>query len=127
MSNDPRTRPAGQLTITRDPFQGPKDAIAKAAMEEQTKTKAPPASPASMGMTLTSTIIGPKGGIARIGGRTYNQGQSIETEKEGRNYKFVLSEIHDRRVVLEMEGERFELSIPEPGASSHMVLGTVEK
>jgi hypothetical protein len=30
-------------------------------------------------------------------------------------------------VVLEMEGERFELSIPEPGTSGRMVLGTVEK
>ena len=121
MSNDPRTRPAEQLTIARDPFHGTKDASAKAAMEEQVNIKVPPASPASLGMALTSTIIGPKGGIARIGGRTYNLGQTIETEKEGRNYKFVLAEIHDRRVVLEMEGERFELSIPKPGTSSHMV------
>ncbi len=89
--------------------------------------KAPPASPASLGMALTSTIIGPNGGIARIGGRTYNQGQTIEAVKEGRNYKFVLSEIHDRKVVLELEGESFELSIPEPGTSGRMVLGTVDK
>jgi hypothetical protein len=127
MSNDPRTRPAEPLTIARNPFQGPKETIDKAALEEQAKAKVPPATPASLGMALTSTLIGPKGGIARIGGKTYNQGQTIETEKEGRNYKFVLAEIHDRRVVLEMEGERFELSIPKPGTSSHMVLGTVEK
>jgi hypothetical protein len=127
MSNDPRTRPAEPLTIARNPFQGLKETIDKAALEEQVKAKAPPATPASLGMALTSTLIGPKGGIARIGGRTYNQGQTIETEKEGHNYKFVLTEIHDRRVVLEMEGERFELSIPKPGTSSHMVLGTVEK
>ena len=127
MNNDPRTRPAEQLTIDRDPFQGPKDAVVKAAIEEQVNVKVPPTSPASLGMTLTSTIIGPKAGIARIGGRMYNLGQTIETEKEGRNYKFVLTEIHDRRVVLEMEGEHFELKIPEPGTSSHMVLGTVDK
>jgi hypothetical protein len=127
MSNDPRTRPAEPLTIARNPFQGPKEAIDKAALEEQAKAKAPPATPASLGMALTSTLIGSKGGIARIGGRIYNQGQTIEMEKEGRNYKFVLSEVHDRRVVLEMEGERFELSIPKPGTSSHMVLGTFEK
>jgi hypothetical protein len=125
MNNDPRTRPAQQLTIDRDPFQGSKDAIDES--KEEPEVKAPPVSPASLGMALTSTIIGPNGGIARIGGRTYNQGQTIEAVKEGRNYKFVLSEIHDRKVVLELEGESFELSIPEPGTSGRMVLGTVEK
>jgi hypothetical protein len=125
MNNDPRTRPAQPLTIDRDPFQGSKDAVDKTI--EEPEVKAPPVSPTSLGMALTSTLIGPNGGIARIGGRTYNQGQTIEAVKEGRNYKFVLSEIHDRKVVLEMEGERFELSIPEPGTSGHMVLGTVEK
>jgi hypothetical protein len=127
MNNDPRTRPAQALTVVRDPFQGPKATIDKTAIEEQANVKAQPVSPASLGMALTSTLIGQNGGIARIGGRTYNLGQTIETVKEGRNYKFVLTEIHDRRVVLEMEGERFELSIPEPGTSSHMVLGAVEK
>ena len=125
MNNDPRTRPAQPLTIDRDPFQGSKDAIDET--KEEPEVKAPPVSPASLGMALTSTLIGPNGGIARIGGRTYNQGQTIEAVKEGRNYKFVLSEIHDRKVVLEMEGESFELSIPEPGTSGRMVLGTVEK
>jgi hypothetical protein len=124
MDDDPRTRPAQQLTIDRDPFQGPKDAIDKTL--EEPEVKAPPVSPASLGMALTSTLIGPNGGIARIGGRTYNQGQTIEAVKEGRNYKFVLTEIHDRKVVLEMEGESFELSIPEPGTSGRMVLGTIE-
>jgi hypothetical protein len=130
MDNDPRTRPAEPLTINRDPFQSPKEMAEKAdkiALEEQAKAKAPPVTPASLGMALTSTIIGAKGGLARIGGRTYNQGQTIEMEKEGRNYKFVLLEIHDRRVVLEKEGEHFELSIPEPGTSGRMVLGTAGK
>jgi hypothetical protein len=125
MDNDPRTRPAQPLTIDRDPFQGPKEEVDKT--KEEPEVKAPPVSPASLGMALTSTIIGPNGGIARIGGRTYNQGQTIEAVKEGRNYKFVLAEIHDRKVVLEMEGESFELSIPEPGTSGRMVLGTIEK
>lgn len=127
MSNDPRTRPAEPLTITRDPFQSSKDTLEKNLKDEEANIKPPPVSPASLGMALTSTLIGPGGGIARIGGRTYNRGQIIEAEKEGRNYKFILTEIQDRRVVLEMEGERFELSIPEPGMSGHMVLGTAGK
>jgi hypothetical protein len=124
MNNDPRTRPAQVLTLDRDPFQARKETIEK-PIEEQ-EVKAPPVSPTSLGMALTSTLIGANGGKARIGGRTYSQGQTIEAMKEGRNYKFVLSEIHDRKVVLEMEGERFELCIPEPGTSSRMVLGTIE-
>jgi hypothetical protein len=126
MNSDPRTRPAQALSINRDPFQGQKDVVDK-TIEEPQEVKAPPMSPSSLGMALTSTLISPNGGIARIGGRTYNKGQTIEATKEGRNYKFVLTEIHDRKVVLEMEGESFELSIPEPGTSSHMVLGTIEK
>ena len=127
MNNDPLTSPAPALTSDRDPFQGRKDVVEKTVIEETPPVKAVPVSPASLGMSLTSTLIGQNGGIARIGGRTYNLGQAVETEKDGRNYKFVLTEIHDRRVVLETEGEQFELSIPEPGASSRMVLGTVEK
>ena len=127
INNDPRMHPAEPLTITRDPFRGLKEDVAKTAMEDQVEAKAPPVSPASLGMALTSTIIGPRVGIARIGGRTYNQGQTIDVEKDGRNHRFVLTEIFDRRVVLETEGERFELSIPEPGASAHMVLGSAEK
>ncbi len=127
INNDPRTCPAPALTLDRDPFQEPKKTIDKTAIEEEAKAKTPPVSPASLGMALTSTLIGQNGGIARIGGKTYNLGQTIEVQKEGRSYKFVLAEIHDRRVVLQMEGEQFELSIPEPGTSSRMVLGKVEK
>ena len=100
-------RPADSSCTTTNyregPIPGAKEAVDK--ITEEPAVKAPPASPASLGMALTSTIIGPNGGIARIGGRTYNQGQTIEAVKEGRNYKFVLSEIHDRKVVLELEGE----------------------
>jgi hypothetical protein len=126
MGNDPRTLPAEPLTINKDPFQGPKETLAKEVTEEQIGAKLPPITPASLGMTLTSTLIGTKSGLARIGGRTYELGQIIELEKDGRKYKFILAEIQDRRVLLEMEGEQYELNIPEPGASNRMVLGNVE-
>jgi hypothetical protein len=123
INNDPRTHPAESLTINRDPFRDPRDAISKKMEEEQEKEILPPASPASLGLNLTSTIIGPQGSIARIAGKTYSLGQTIEMRKEGRNFKFTLTEIRDRRVLLESEGERFELSIPEPGNSGRIVFG----
>ncbi len=126
IDNDPRTRPAESLTNIRDPFQGPQAAATASKIEEQAIDKPPILSPTNLGITLTSTIIGPQGRIARIGGRTYKQGQTIKTEKDGRTYKFILTEIRDRQVILEAEGEHFELSIPEPGQSGHMVLGTVK-
>jgi hypothetical protein len=126
MRNDPRTRPAGPLTITHDPFHVPKEEIVHSPTEDQAKPQEP-ISPASLGMVLSSTLIGPNGAIARIGGKTYNRGQIVKVEKEGRHYEFIVTEIHDRRVQLETEGKSFQLTIPEPTASSHMVLGTVEK
>jgi hypothetical protein len=125
--DDPRTSPAPALTAIRDPFHVRKEAVEKPAAEEPATVKPVPVSPMSLGMALTSTIVAQDGGIARIGGSIYSLGQAVEIAKEGRSYKFVLTEIHDRRVVLEMEGEQFELNIPEPGASSRMVLGKVAK
>ena len=127
ITDDPRTAPAPPLTAMRDPFHVRKEAVEKPAIEEAATVKPVPVSPGSLGMTLTSTLIGQNGGIARIGGRMYSLGQTVEMAKEGHSYKFVLTEIDDRRVVLEMEGEKFELNIPEPGASSRMVLGKVAK
>lgn len=46
-------------------------------------------------------------------------GQTIEVtkEKEALNATFKLVEVDARRAVLEAEGQRFELLIPEPGKS----------
>jgi hypothetical protein len=128
MDADPRTRPAEPLAATRDPFQRPREEIDRLEQEEkQAKVKPPVATPASLGMVLSSTLIGPAGQLARIGGKMYRRGQAIEMEREGNKYIFVLSEVHDGRVVLECEGERFDLFIPKPGSSGHMVLETVVK
>jgi hypothetical protein len=123
INNDPRTRPAESMAFNRDPFKGPQEIITQKTQEELEREKLPPPSPSSLGIALTSTIIGPQGAIARIAGKTYRRGQTIETQKEGRNFKFLISEIADRRVVLEAEGKRFELYIPDPGKSGRIILG----
>ncbi len=123
MSNDPRMCPAESLTTARDPFLEPKTVLKQTGAEEQGKDKPRLMPPESLGMSLSSTLIGSQGKIARISGRTYKQGQAVEVDKDGRHYKFILDEIRDRQVVLEAEGEHFELSIPDPGKSQRMVFG----
>jgi hypothetical protein len=123
MSNDPRTLPAEPLTMTRDPFEESKRAVGEKKKEEQAKEDAPIVSPASLGLRLTSILIGAQNKIARISGKIYKEGQMVEVVQEGRHYRFVLNEIQDRQVILESEGERFKLSIPDPGKSQRMVVG----
>ena len=112
------------LSNTRDPFQKLKSAVAETKVEEEASPKPPLRTPASVGMMLTGTIIGPQLRIARIGGKSYREGQTIEVvrEEDKSHVSFTLLEVHDRRAVLESQGERFELAIPEPSKSGKMEL-----
>jgi hypothetical protein len=118
MSKDPRTMIAPVMTQARDPFEAPRPEVAETNVEEKVEAK-PPVTPAAAGLVLTSTIIGPQRRIVQINGKTYAVGQSIEVakEKESLRATFKLLEVHPRRAVLESEGKRFELTIPEPDKS----------
>ena len=124
IQSDSRTAPAPPWSNTRDPFQKAKTAVAETKVEEEARPKPPVLTPASVGMVLTGTIIGPQRRIARISGKSYNEGQTIEVvkEKDKLHVSFTLLEVHDRRAVLESQGERFELAIPEPSKSGKMEL-----
>jgi len=124
IQSDSRTAPAPPLSTTRDPFQKPKSAVAETKVEEEARPQPPVLTPAGVGMVLTGTIIGPQLRIARISGKSYHEGQTIEIVKEkGKLHAtFTLLEVHDRRAVLESQGERFELAIPEPSKSGKMEL-----
>jgi hypothetical protein len=117
--NDPRTMTAPPLTHARDPFESPKQEIADTNAAEDVKPKLRAITPVAAGLVLTSTIIGPQRRVAQISGRTYTVGQSIEASKgkETLGVAFKLVEIRPRQAVLEANGQRFELSIPEPGKS----------
>jgi hypothetical protein len=119
MPKDPRTMIAPMLTQTRDPFESLPTEAAERKAEDKIKTKPPVITPAAAGLVLTSTIIGPQRRVAQISGKTYTVGQVIEVakEKESPCATFKLIEVHPRRAILEAEGERFELTIPEPGKS----------
>ncbi len=110
---------APPLTKTRDPFESPKIETSEAKTAEKSQSKPPAITPAAAGLVLTSTIIGPQRRIAQISGKTYAVGQTIEVakDKEVLGIAFKLVEVHPRRAVLEADGQRFELTIPEPGKS----------
>ena len=123
MESDPRTMTAPALTSTRDPFESAAAVAAEAEVVEQPKAPPPPVvTPAAAGLVLSSTIIGPQRRIAQINGKIYSVGQSIVVakEKEPVTARFTLIEVGPRRVVLESNGQRFDLLIPEPGQSSQM-------
>jgi hypothetical protein len=140
MKNDPRTMTAPPLAIARDPFESPWAKVAEAKPVEAVKPKTPVITPTAAGLVLTSTIIGPQRRVAQINGRTYAAGQIIvagkekeagkdknkERDKESLKIAFRLVEVQPRRVVLEANGQQFELTIPEPGKSEKIeLLGAV--
>jgi hypothetical protein len=128
MHDDPRTMTAPPLMTTRDPFEPPKIEVAETKPVEPPKPKPSAIAPTAAGLVLTSTIIGPQRRVAQINGKTYAVGQTVEAlkQKEAVGAAFRLVEVQSRRAVLEADGQRFELSIPEPGKSGKIeFLGAV--
>lgn len=125
---DPRTMIAPVLTQTRDPFESPKGDAPEMTAEETLKAKPPVITPKAAGLVLTSTIIGAQRRVVQINGNSYSVGQTIEVakDKDSARMKYKLIEVHPRRAVLEADGERFELTIPEPERSDKIqFLGAV--
>ncbi len=109
------------LSTTRDPFEAPTVKSVEAKLIEPAP-KVPTITPTAAGLVLTSTIIGPGRRIAQINGKTYSVGQTVvvknEKEKQTPEARFRVLEVDPRRAVLESDGQRFELSIPEPSQSA---------
>jgi hypothetical protein len=123
MHDDQRTMTAPPLTQTRDPFQPAKIEVVETKPIERLKPRLPIVTLSASGLTLTSTIIGPQRRIARINGKTYGVGQTITVAKDKEApVTFKLIEVKPRHAVLEAEGQRFELSIPEPTKSNRIEL-----
>jgi len=120
MASDPRTRPAAGLLRRRNPFvapmvaggRGPADLAAQAA----------PWTPEQLGLQLSATVVGPARRTAMINGRAFRQGRTVTVTKDGRQIEFRLVEIRPRQVVLEGNGQRFVLSIPEPPGAGRIEL-----
>jgi hypothetical protein len=123
MENDPLTLPASVLPQQRDPFGKPPAKVAEDAEGEDEETEVADSNytPESLGMVLSTTIVGDKWQVAQIDGKTYKQGQDINVAKDGREINFKVAEILPRSVMLLRKGQLFELKI-SPSTKS----GTIE-
>ena len=96
----------------RDPFVTPNTQIVQDNNQDRSETADPNTTPQSLGMVLSSTIIGPHRRLARISRKTYKLGQIVRLDEDGRRIAFTLVEVHQGQVVMEREGKRFNLKIP---------------
>ena len=124
MHDDPRTATVTRLARTRDPFDCPTAKVAKTKADEKPEPHPPAVTPSTAGLVLTGTIIGPQRRLAQINGRTYALGKTIEIAKDKESVRavFKLIDVQPRRAVLQAGGEKFELTIPEPGKSGKIEL-----
>jgi hypothetical protein len=118
MDNDPRTSAADPMFERPDPFLS---AETRPAGDEPGQVQ-PELTPGSLGMVLSSTIIGPRRRVARINGKSYQQGETVKLAKDQQQIEFTLAEVYPRRIVLKRQGEQFELRIPAPAHSGRIEL-----
>jgi hypothetical protein len=120
MRQDPMTT-AEDLTGWRDPF----DPIVSAEdMDEHERAQAgaPQVTPESLAVELSGTLIGPRRRVALIGGKAYREGQTVTIDHSGQPVELNLIEVHPRRIVLEWEGNRLDLAIPERNTAGQIEL-----
>lgn len=75
--------------------------------------------PAQLGLTVTSTVVGPHRRAALVNGRLYSEGAIISV---GDATGFTVSRVEPGRVVLKRGEERFDLAIARPEASPGQLL-----
>lgn len=120
MNSDPRTLAATLVSDARDPFCVSRTEVVKAKPTEEVEEFPLEVTPESLGMSLSSTIIGPRRRLARIDGKTYEQGKLVTLVKDEQRIEFNLLQVHSRHVVLEREGERYELKIPSRASAGRI-------
>jgi hypothetical protein len=115
MERDPRTRPSTRLGLGRDPFHSvPHRVVEQEEVERKTKSAQHRPTLASLGLRLTSTMVSRTMRLAIVNGRTYREGDLIDLGKERELVQLRLAGVFARRVLLEMQDQKFELAIPEP-------------
>jgi len=113
---DPATIPAENPAGWRDPFS-----VVSAGIEtdqhEEAQPDEPQVTPATLGVELSGTLVGPHRRVALIGGKAYREGQTITVDQNDQPIQFELVEVHPQRIVLNLQGTRFDLAIPERRSS----------
>ena len=122
--SDPLMTPAELPENSRDPFLAH---LERSLVEEEEEVEEvevvvqpaqPVVTPKSLGLTLTSTIVGSKRRVAMIGGRAYRQGKMVYALSDGATIGFLLAEVGERHAVLVRDGRDYELTIQSTGLGS---------
>jgi hypothetical protein len=121
---DPRTVATREPAAGRDPFRlvQTESVEAKKVNEETPSEPRPVWTAETLGLQLSSTIVGPGRSIARISGRTYELGHTLELSRDGSRISLTLSEVGPGRAVLQGQGQSFELTIPDRQPSGRIEL-----
>jgi hypothetical protein len=124
IEHDPRSRSVTKLPGRPDPFHQvvPKEER-QAAGEKETKgakiAEKPP-DPQSLGMVLSSTIVGPDRRVALVNGKAYPEGGQVVLGGSEHPTEFRLTRVHPKGVVLERNGKSFEVNLPDRKSSGRM-------
>ena len=117
MQNDPRMTAASGLPGRADPFHEvvakltPEEEKRQAEAEEKTEVAETPPDPQSLGLVISSTIVGPRRRVALVNGKAYAEGGTLIVTANDRPIEFRLAKVHPRGVVLEREGKTFEVKL----------------
>ena len=127
LEQDERTRPAEDLAGRRSPFEPIREEPVETSPDlveeepvETVETVETVVTPGSLGMQLTGTVVGPGRHVAVIDGKAYAQGRIVGSVKDGQAIEFTLAEVSEERIVLERQGQRYELAIPQRAASGQI-------
>ena len=116
IEHDPLMQPARGNDRPRDVFQPIKPS--KPAVDAVTQASQPKPEPEldvppqSVGLALSSTIVGPRRNIARINGANYRHGGTVEVKSDQGKLSYVLQQITERSVTLSLGNKQYELNMP---------------
>jgi hypothetical protein len=128
MQGDPRTGSADSMSGRRDPFlavQHEEEEFVELIDDPEENTRRG-LSPQDLGLEFSSTIIGLDRRVAQINGRSYREGETIRLARDGEEIEFTLAAVYPRQVLLERNGEQYELLIRSPMESGGIELSRNE-
>ncbi len=108
----------------RDPFREVRLASATLPADEtaaEPTVTTPKLTAQSLGLHLTSTVVGPRQRSALINGRVYREGSEVPCEA---GLTLVLAQIGPRRALLEYQDQAIELTIERSALASPVVTGS---
>jgi len=129
IKSDPRMTAATDLPGRRHPFDPVEPPPSKTVPVDEKKQKETELAvalaqsipdPESLGLVLSSTIVGTDGRAALVNGRTYRVGATIQLDHEGKPIEFRLTEIRSDSIVLQRRKKQFEVRLPEPATSGRL-------